>query len=46
MSVVNRKFRKLALVPRYGVPRKITDTAEKWFSETIQSLSEAKYQTK
>jgi transposase len=41
------KFRKLGLpsvgdAPRCGAPRKITGAAEKWLSETIQSLSEAK----
>jgi len=41
------KFRKLGLssvgdAPRSGAPKKITGVAEKWLSETIQSLSEAK----
>lgn len=40
-------FRKLGLssvddAPRCGAPKKITGDAEKWLSETIQRLSEAK----
>ena len=41
------KFRKLGLssmddAPRCGAPKKITGDAEKWLSDKIQALSEAK----
>lgn len=41
------KFRKLGLLsiddaPRCGAPKKITGDAEKWLSDKIQTLSEAK----
>ena len=41
------KLRKLGLssvgdAPCCGAPRKITSAAEKWLSEKIQTLSEAK----